>query len=117
MSWTEVKAYDQNSKGIQTLVSDHMWEGIDHRCTITAEKKPAGLVWQEHDEGEGVYVVYAKGYGPYERTPQYPCSNLVLIESSFGTLVETSIDGPARLVFGPAGVALGPAELAPKTLN
>ncbi|GJQ95705.1 hypothetical protein Tco_0006844 [Tanacetum coccineum] len=52
-----------------------------------------------------------------ERTPQYPCSNLILVESSFGTLVETSMDGPAGLVFGPAGAALGPAELAQKTPN
>ncbi|GKG56202.1 hypothetical protein Tco_0577277, partial [Tanacetum coccineum] len=37
--------------------------------------------------------------------------------SSFGTLVETSMDGPAGLVFGPDGAALGPAELAQKTPN
>ncbi|GKE52462.1 hypothetical protein Tco_1487618 [Tanacetum coccineum] len=53
----------------------------------------------------------------HERTPQYPCSNLVLVESSFGTLVDTSMDGPAGLVFGLARAALRPAELAQKTPN
>ncbi|GKE22622.1 hypothetical protein Tco_1434134 [Tanacetum coccineum] len=32
-------------------------------------------------------------------------------------LVETSMDGTAELVFGSAGAALGPAELAQKTPN
>ncbi|GKF46286.1 hypothetical protein Tco_0136088 [Tanacetum coccineum] len=38
-------------------------------------------------------------------------------KSSFGTLVETSMDGPAGLVFGPARAALAPAKLAQKTPN
>ncbi|GJV03340.1 hypothetical protein Tco_1336909 [Tanacetum coccineum] len=38
-------------------------------------------------------------------------------ESSFRTLVETSMDGPAGLVFGPAGAALGLTELAQKIPN
>ncbi|GJW70813.1 hypothetical protein Tco_0127730 [Tanacetum coccineum] len=38
-------------------------------------------------------------------------------KSSFGKLEETSMDGLAGLVFGPAGAALGPAELAQKPPN
>ncbi|GKB26256.1 hypothetical protein Tco_0865657 [Tanacetum coccineum] len=83
--------------GKRMVVSD----SYKNTSTITAEKKPRGK----------------KAMAPYERTPQYPCSNLILVESSFGTLVKTSMDGPAGLVFGPAGVALGPAELAQKTPN
>ncbi|GKA91542.1 hypothetical protein Tco_0813412, partial [Tanacetum coccineum] len=37
--------------------------------------------------------------------------------SSFGTLVDMSMDGPAGLVFGLARAALGPAKLAQKTPN
>ncbi|GJU68137.1 hypothetical protein Tco_1254396 [Tanacetum coccineum] len=40
-----------------------------------------------------------------------------LVKSSFGTLVDTSMDGPAGLVFGSVGLLFGggPTELAPKT--
>ncbi|GJV32460.1 hypothetical protein Tco_1392860 [Tanacetum coccineum] len=83
--------------GKRMVVSD----SYKNTSTITAEKKPRGK----------------KAMAPYEKTPQYPCSNLILVESSFGMIVKTSMDGPAGLVFGPAGVALGPAELAQKTPN
>ncbi|GJZ07693.1 hypothetical protein Tco_0541486 [Tanacetum coccineum] len=59
---------------------------------------------------------WMEGYLKGER----PCLGLPpnMMESpSFGTLVKTSMDGPTGLVFGPAGAALGPAELAQKTPN